>query len=137
MTITSSPAELGHDRHAPSASAPHANVAYLRGVCVDGQLEGQRMRALVLDGHSAAALETVQSLGRARVLVHVCSEQLDCLAFRSNYAHRKIRQPSSRFTGILGFGCGRRRSIWIRLIVPATGASLLMLRSLAETIHCV
>ena len=52
------------------------------------------MRALVLDGHSPAALETVQSLGRARVLVHVCSEKLDCLTFRSNYAHRKIRQPS-------------------------------------------
>lgn len=92
------------------------------------------MRALVLDGHSGASLETVQSLGRARIPVDVCSEKLDCLAFRSKYAHGKLGQPSPVNS--------QEFSVWLRaldaeyrytLIVPATEASLLMLRSLPET----
>src|SRR5262245_28990076 len=51
-------------------------------------------RALVLDGHSRAAVETVQSLGRRGVVVHVAAETSDSLAFRSSYPERRFRQPS-------------------------------------------
>jgi protein-tyrosine-phosphatase/predicted ATP-grasp superfamily ATP-dependent carboligase len=102
-------------------------------VRVEGVDNGLTVRALVLDGHSAAALETVQSLGRGRVTVHVCSDQSDCLAFRSNYAERKIRQPTpvdaKAFTDWLKALDAENQ---YTLIVPATEASLLMLRWLPE-----
>lgn len=91
------------------------------------------MRALVLDGHSRAALETLQSLGRAGVQVDISAEGADCLAFHSRYAVKKLRQPSQT--------CLSDFHLWLReqdqkrnyeLIVPATEASLLGLRALAE-----
>lgn len=91
------------------------------------------MRALVLDGHSRAALETMQSLGRAGVQVDIAAEGADCLAFHSRYAVNKLRQPSQN--------CLSDFHAWLReqdqkrnytLIVPATEASLLGIRSLAE-----
>lgn len=91
------------------------------------------MRALVLDGHSRAALETLQSLGRAGVQVDIAAEGADCLAFHSRYAVNKLRQPSQ--------SCLSDFYTWLRehdqkrnyeLIVPATEASLLGLRALAE-----
>jgi len=92
------------------------------------------MTVLVLDGHSRAALETLQSLGRAGVHVDVAAEANDCLAMYSKYAARKLRQPSQK-------DAGEFRS-WLQaqdaersytLIVPATEASLLGLRGLGET----
>ncbi len=91
------------------------------------------MPVLVLDGHSRAALETLQSLGRAGLEVDLASESLDCLAMHSRYACRKLRQPSSAEPGLF--------HAWLRnldqernyeLIVPATETSLLGLRSLDE-----
>ncbi|HET9364061.1 MAG TPA: ATP-grasp domain-containing protein, partial [Candidatus Angelobacter sp.] len=91
------------------------------------------MRALVLDGHSRAALETLQSLGRAGVQVDVAAEGADCLAFHSHYAVNKLQQPSQ--------SCLSDFHTWLReqdqkrnyeMIVPATEASLLGLRALAE-----
>ena len=91
------------------------------------------MTILVLDGHSRAALETMQSLGRLGHEVDIAAESADCLAFRSRYASRKLQQP------------GHDRQIdfyaWLRaqnqqrnyvLIVPATELSLLGLRVLDE-----
>jgi protein-tyrosine-phosphatase/predicted ATP-grasp superfamily ATP-dependent carboligase len=84
------------------------------------------LRALVLDGHSRAAVETVQSLGRRGVLVHVAAETSDSLAFCSGYPERRFRQPSQ--TSVPSF------VDWLReldaehdytLIVPATEVSLL------------
>ncbi|HET9283379.1 MAG TPA: ATP-grasp domain-containing protein [Candidatus Angelobacter sp.] len=91
------------------------------------------MRALILDGHSRAALETLQSLGRTGVQVDIAAEGADCLAFHSRYTVNKLRQPSQ--------SCLSDFHTWLRehdqkcnyeLIVPATEASLLGLRALAE-----
>src|ERR1051326_7302510 len=91
------------------------------------------MTVLVLDGHSRAALETLQSLGRAGVQVDLAAEGKDCLAMHSSYAARTLRQPSQE--KVVDF------HIWLRaqdqkrnyaLIVPATEASLLGLRQLDE-----
>lgn len=89
------------------------------------------MPVLVLDGHSRAAIETVQSLGRAGLEVDVAAKSLDCVAMRSRYAGMELLQP-------LPPGFHR----WLRdldaerkyeLIVPATETSLLSLRLLAES----
>ena len=88
---------------------------------------------LVLDGHSRAALETLQSLGRAGVQVDLAAEAQDCLAMHSRYISRKLQQPSQE--------CAADFHIWLReqdklrnyaLIVPATETSLLGLRQLDE-----
>ena len=91
------------------------------------------MTVLVLDGHSRAALETLQSLGRAGVQVDLAAENKDCLAMYSRYVTRRLQQPSQTHTGDF--------HAWLRaqdkqrnyaLIVPATEASLLGLRLLEE-----
>src|SRR6476620_6123152 len=89
------------------------------------------MTVLVLDGHSRAALETLQSLGRAGLQVDVAAEAQDCLAMRSRYVARKLKQPSqvSEFHAWLQTYDKQRN---YSLIVPATEASLLMLRGLDE-----
>ena len=92
-----------------------------------------KMTVLVLDGHSRAALETLQSLGRAGVQVDVAAESKDCLVMHSRYAAYTLRQPSQEKGGDF--------HAWLRaqdqkrnyaLIVPATEASLLGLRQLDE-----
>src|SRR6476646_7474837 len=89
------------------------------------------MTVLVLDGHSRAALETLQSLGRAGVQVDLAAEAQDCLAMHSRYVSRKLQQPLQ----------GQNFKAWLQeqdklrnyaLIVPATEASLLGLRQLDE-----
>jgi len=89
------------------------------------------MTVLVLDGHSRAALESLQSLGRAGLQVDVAAEAQDCLAMRSRYVARKLKQPSqvSEFHAWLHTEDKQRN---YSLIVPATEASLLMLRGLDE-----
>lgn len=92
------------------------------------------MPVLVLDGHSRAAIETVQSLGRARLNIDVAAESLDCLAMRSRYITRKLLQPpphaAGNFHGWLSEQDAQRK---YELIVPSTEASLLALRSLEES----
>jgi protein-tyrosine-phosphatase/predicted ATP-grasp superfamily ATP-dependent carboligase len=91
------------------------------------------IRALVLDGHSRAALETVQSLRRAGVQADLAAEAQDCLAMHSRYVSRKLQQPSQERAADF--------AVWLReqdklrnytLIVPATEMSLLGLRELDE-----
>ena len=86
---------------------------------------------LVLDGHSRAALETMQSLGRAGMQVDLAAETTDCLAMHSRYAAKKLRQPSqvAEFHAWLRAEDAKRN---YALIVPATEASLLALRQLDE-----
>jgi protein-tyrosine-phosphatase/predicted ATP-grasp superfamily ATP-dependent carboligase len=91
------------------------------------------MPALVLDGHSRAALETLQSLGRAGVAVDIAAEAADCLAFHSRYAARKLRQPSQEpISDFHAWLRGEDRERNHELIVPATEAALLGLRALPE-----
>jgi hypothetical protein len=92
------------------------------------------MPVLVLDSHSRAAIETVQSLGRAGLEVDVAAESLDCVAMRSRHAATKLLQPPSlppaSFHQWLRDLDAERR---YELIVPATETSLLALRILDES----
>ena len=92
------------------------------------------MPVLVLDGHSRAAVETVQSLGRAGLEIDVASESLHCAATRSRYAARKLQQPPplvpENFHRWL-HAQDRRRNY--ELIVPTTETSLMSLRLLGES----
>src|SRR3954468_14937112 len=88
---------------------------------------------LILDGHSRAALETLQSLGRAGVQVDLAAETQDCLAMHSRYISRKLQQPSQERAA--DFQTWLREQDKLRnyaLIVPATETSLLGLRQLDE-----
>jgi protein-tyrosine-phosphatase/predicted ATP-grasp superfamily ATP-dependent carboligase len=88
---------------------------------------------LVLDGHSRAALETLQSLGRAGLQVDLAAEAKDFLAMHSRYVTRKLQQPAQE--RIADFHSWLRAQDRIRnyaLIVPATETSLLGLRQLNE-----
>jgi predicted ATP-grasp superfamily ATP-dependent carboligase len=89
---------------------------------------------LVLDGHSRAAVETVQSLGRAGLEIDVASESSTCTAMCSRYPARKLVQPpvvaSADFHAWLKTQDARRN---YELIVPATEASLMALRRLDES----
>jgi protein-tyrosine-phosphatase/predicted ATP-grasp superfamily ATP-dependent carboligase len=49
--------------------------------------------SLILDGHSRAAIEATQALGRAGIEVIVAAEETNAIAFRSRYARRKVAQP--------------------------------------------
>lgn len=49
--------------------------------------------ALILDGHSRAAIEATQALGRAGIEVLVSAEDPDAVALRSRYAREKLVQP--------------------------------------------
>ena len=91
------------------------------------------MTALVLDGHSRAALETLQSLGRAGVEVDIAAESKSCLAFHSRYAVRTLRQPApAAVEDFLAWLRDQDQKGNYELIVPATEASLLGLRALSE-----
>jgi hypothetical protein len=92
------------------------------------------MPVLVLDGHCRAAVETVQSLGRAGLEIDVASESPTGAAMRSRYAARRLLQPQALvpadFHRWLEIEDARRR---YELIVPATEASLMSLRLLPES----
>lgn len=89
------------------------------------------LRVLVLDGHSRAAVETVQSLGRAGAHVTVAATHDDALAFASRHAKRRFWQPSGPavLADWLDELHGRTP---FELIVPATETSLLAVRQLDE-----
>ena len=91
------------------------------------------MKVLVLDGHSRAALESLQSLGRAGTEVDLAAETQDCLAMHSRYMSRKLQQPSQESAA--DFQTWLLEQDKLRnytLIVPATETSLLGLRHLDE-----
>jgi len=91
------------------------------------------MTVLVLDGHSRAALETLQSLGRAGLHVDIAAESGTCLAFHSRYASQKLHQPAqdpvADFHAWLRLQDHKRN---YELIVPSTEASLLGIRALDQ-----
>lgn len=88
------------------------------------------MAVLVLDGHSRAAVETVQSLGRAGVCIDVSAESKECLAFHSKYVRRKFRQPAQPSSPVfLNWLQALDAEHGYELIVPCTEASLLGLRN--------
>ncbi len=90
-------------------------------------------RALVLDGHSAAAVEALQSLGRAGVQVHVAAEREDCLAFVSRYPRQRLRQPPALDKEAFLRWLSELDAQWnYGLVVAATENSLVALNALPE-----
>src|SRR3954468_16899604 len=91
------------------------------------------MTVLVLDGHSRAAVETVQSLGRRGIAVDVSGASDSCPAFWSKYPKRRILQPSvanpEEFREWLQKLCSERG---YELLVPCTEASLLGLQGFPD-----
>jgi protein-tyrosine-phosphatase/predicted ATP-grasp superfamily ATP-dependent carboligase len=87
-------------------------------------------RALILDGHSRAAVETLQALGKYGVEVDVAAEW-DCTAFYSKYARGKLIQPPGhlpqRLAEWIGAQDAKRE---YRLIVASTESSLQAFRTL-------
>jgi protein-tyrosine-phosphatase/predicted ATP-grasp superfamily ATP-dependent carboligase len=91
------------------------------------------MTVLVLDGHSRAALETLQSLGRAGMQVDLAAEVQNCLAMHSRYVSRKLQQPSHGSAADFKAWLGKQDKLRnYALIVPATETSLLAVRQLDE-----
>jgi len=86
---------------------------------------------LVLDGHSRAAVEVVQSLGAKGVKVDIAAEQPDAVGFLSKYARRHIRQPASASELVTWLDELQRR-IHYSLIVPTTEGSLQAFRLIGE-----
>jgi protein-tyrosine-phosphatase/predicted ATP-grasp superfamily ATP-dependent carboligase len=89
--------------------------------------------ALILDGHSRAAVEATQALGRAGIEVTVCASEPRCVAFSSRHARHKLQQPPS--VAVESF------MQWLReldsqrhyqLIVPSTESSLQAFLALPE-----
>jgi protein-tyrosine-phosphatase/predicted ATP-grasp superfamily ATP-dependent carboligase len=80
--------------------------------------------ALVLDGHSRAAVETVQSLGRQRIPVDVACARPG-LASRSRYCRQTLAQPDAADAGaFLAWLESTVAAAPYRLVVPATENSL-------------
>lgn len=89
------------------------------------------MRVLVLDGHSRAAVETLQSLGRVGAVLDVAAASADALSFRSRYPARRLLQPAQTSTAdfldwLRRMDCEREYT----LVVPTTEVSLLGLNTL-------
>ncbi len=91
------------------------------------------MTVLVLDGHSRAAVETVQSLGRRGIAVDVSGASESCPAFWSRYPRHRILQSSvanpEEFREWLEKLSSERG---YELLVPCTEASLLGLQGLPD-----
>jgi len=96
------------------------------------QAAGRSDAALVLDGHSRAALETLQSLGRMGVAVDLAAEK-ECLGWKSRYCRARVAQPDSADTQVFRSWLEARYAAGdYRLIVPSTETSLRCLLLLPE-----
>jgi protein-tyrosine-phosphatase/predicted ATP-grasp superfamily ATP-dependent carboligase len=86
--------------------------------------------ALVLDGHSRAAIETLQALGRHGVEVDVAADR-ECIAFNSRYARQRLTQPPAHSPHLLAAWIAKQDAIWnYRLIVASTEFSLQAFRTI-------
>lgn len=98
-----------------------------------GQAFGGEAAALVLDGHSRAGVEFLQSLGRGGIAVDL-SANGECRAWRSCYCRQRVQQPDSTD--------GQAFLNWLEalfeankysLVVPSTEASLRCLLLLPDS----
>ena len=86
--------------------------------------------ALVLDGHSRAAVETLQALGKSVVEVDVAAER-DCTAFHSRYVRERLTQPPAHYPARLAEWIAEQDAFReYRLIVASTEFSLQAFRML-------
>lgn len=103
------------------------------GSC-DIRVQGTRvLKSLVLDAHSRAAVEAIQSLARRGVQVDAAAEN-DSIAFRSKRLWRHLRQPFAAQTDLfLKWLTDLDRESDYSLIVPATEGSLRHFLALPES----
>src|SRR5882762_5690050 len=88
--------------------------------------------ALVLDGHSRAAVETLQALGRFGAEVDVAAER-DCTAFHSRYVRQRLNQPPAQYPHRLAEWIAEQDALReYRLIVASTEFSLQAFRMLQD-----
>jgi protein-tyrosine-phosphatase/predicted ATP-grasp superfamily ATP-dependent carboligase len=88
------------------------------------------LKALVLDGHSRAALETAQALGRAGIAVHAISSDPHSLIFHSRYVVDALAQKCAAADYLCWIQELDRRNHY-QVVVPSTEASLLQLMQLS------
>src|SRR6266853_694843 len=88
--------------------------------------------ALVLDGHSRAAVETLQALGRYGVEVDVAAER-DCTALHSRYVRQRLIQPPAHDPHKLAEWIAEQDGLGeYRLILASTEFSLQAFRMLPD-----
>ena len=88
-------------------------------------------RALVLDCYHAA-LESVQSLGRAGLRCDVVAAEQDCLAFRSRYVDRKIIRPGAGRVEFPSYLNELDQERHYEVIIPSTEDALLQVLKLPQ-----
>jgi protein-tyrosine-phosphatase/predicted ATP-grasp superfamily ATP-dependent carboligase len=92
------------------------------------------VRVLILDGHSPAAVEAAQSLGRRGAEIDLACETRDCLAFASRYVANRLAQPASVPSGeALAWLERRHEERRYDVIVPSTDVALALIRELDES----
>lgn len=91
----------------------------------------RNVRVLVLDGHSRAAVEVVQSLGTRGVAVDVAAERGDAVAFRSRFTCERFAQPSTA-DSLARWLTDEVKPERYALIVPPTENSLQAFKILGE-----
>lgn len=87
---------------------------------------------LVLDGHSRAAVEVVQSLGSRGISVDVAAESGRAMAFSSRYPRRRLVQPGDVASLAAWLGEPGRLDEY-GLVVPTTEGSLQALLAVGES----
>jgi protein-tyrosine-phosphatase/predicted ATP-grasp superfamily ATP-dependent carboligase len=88
--------------------------------------------ALILDGQSRAAVETLQALGRHGVQVDIAAEQ-ECVAFHSRYPRQRLNQPPTHAPHLLAEWLVRQDALWnYCLIVASTEFSLQAFRTMPD-----
>lgn len=86
-----------------------------------------------MDGHSRAAVEAVQSLGRHGIDVTVAANEPRPVAFSSRYAKRRLQQPPPvPVPGMLDWLRELQARHEFKLIIPATEGSLQAFLGLAD-----
>jgi protein-tyrosine-phosphatase/predicted ATP-grasp superfamily ATP-dependent carboligase len=95
--------------------------------------EAAGFNVLILDGHSSAALECAQSLGRRGAQVSVACESGECLAFHSRYVSERLKQPPPIPAGPAhAWLRQQQRQHAFDLILPSTDVSIELMRILDE-----
>ncbi len=90
------------------------------------------MRSLILDGHSRAAIESAQALGRVGVAVDVAAGDPGCLCFRSRYVHNRFVLPAQTNAEFLEWIARIQTEHRYDLVIPSTEVSLRSLMALPE-----
>jgi CelD/BcsL family acetyltransferase involved in cellulose biosynthesis/protein-tyrosine-phosphatase/predicted ATP-grasp superfamily ATP-dependent carboligase len=114
------------------ASTRHSLHSYRESQVAQRPAARKSRKALVLDAHSPAGIEVVQSLGREGIEVHAASGAEQCDAFHSRYVAKILVQPPAIERAQFAAWLQERdaESGPYELIIPATENSLLPIKAL-------